>query len=131
MLVPRATDRGTHGGGGPADRSGWNPNKANDKGVIVSAIKVTSEQLRSVSGQLSTGSDSVEQQLSSMESQVKALVDADWNGAASDSFRDLYDKWHTGAKQVKEALDGISQMLGNAATAYQETEDQLRNQMSG
>lgn len=95
----------------------------------MSAIKVTSEQLQAVSTQLQTGSQDVAQQLSTMESRVKALVDADWNGAASDSFRSLWDKWHTGAAQVKEALDGISQMLGQAARAYQETEDQLAQQL--
>ncbi|MGH8907525.1 MAG: WXG100 family type VII secretion target [Egibacteraceae bacterium] len=94
-------------------------------------IKVTSDQLRSVSNQLRTGSDDVSQQLQSMESQVKALVDADWEGAASDSFRDLWDQWHTGARQVKEALDGISQQLGTAAQTYQDTEDQLAAQMRG
>lgn len=94
-------------------------------------IKVTSEQLRSVSSQLRTGSDDVAQQLQQMESQVKALVDADWEGAASDSFRDLWDQWHTGARDVKEALTGISQQLGTAAQTYQDTEDQLAAQMRG
>ncbi len=95
------------------------------------AIKVTSEQLDSVSKQLQTGSEDVSQQLRSMESQVKGLVDADWQGAASDSFRDMWDKWHTGAAQVKEALDGISQMVGQAATTYRDTEEQLTRQMRG
>ena len=93
------------------------------------AIKVTSEQLQSVSSQLQTGSDDVSRQLDSMESKVKALVDADWQGAASDSFRDLWDKWQRGAAQVKEALDGISQMLSQAARTYQDTEDQIASQM--
>ncbi len=95
------------------------------------AIKVTSEQLDSVSTRLRNGSEDVSQQLSAMESQVKALVDADWHGAASDSFRDMWDKWHTGAGQVKEALNGISQMLKQAATTYQDTEDQLARQLRG
>ncbi len=41
------------------------------------------------------------------------------------------DKWHTGAAQVKEALDGISQMVGQAATTYRDTEEQLASQMRG
>lgn len=95
------------------------------------AIKVTSEQLQSVSSQLQRGSEDVSQQLGSMESQVKGLVDAEWQGAASDSFRDMYDKWHRGARDVKEALDGISTMLGQAARTYQDTEDQLATQLRG
>jgi WXG100 family type VII secretion target len=92
-------------------------------------IQVTSEELQSVSGNLVTGSQDVSTRLGSMESQVKALVDANWQGAASDSFRDLWDRWHVGATQLREALDGISQMLAAAAVAYQETEDQLSSQM--
>ncbi len=97
----------------------------------MSTIKVTSEQVQSVASQLQSGSQDVEQQLSSMESQVRGLVDADWQGAASESFRDLWDKWHTGAAQLREALDGIHQMLAQTARAYQETEDQLAQQMRG
>ena len=95
------------------------------------AIKVTSEQLQSVSSQLQRGSEDVSQQLGSMESQVRGLVDAEWQGAASDSFRDMYDKWLRGARDVKEALDGISTMLGQAATTYQDTENQLAAQLRG
>ena len=97
----------------------------------MAAIKVTSEQLSSVSSQLRAGSEDVAQQLASMESQVRALVDADWQGAASESFRDLYEQWHRGARDVKEALDGISEMLAGAARTYQETEDQLAAQLRG
>ncbi len=95
------------------------------------AIKVTSEQLHSVSSQLNTGSEEVSQRLESMRMQVQGLVDADWTGAASDSFNELYSQWNIGARQVKEALDGISRMLGQAATTYQETEDLLARQLRG
>jgi WXG100 family type VII secretion target len=95
----------------------------------VSTLKVTSEQLRAVSSQLASGKADVEQQLASMEGQVRGLVDADWTGAASDAFRDLWDKWHSGAAQLRDALEGISQMLGQTAQAYQDTEDQLAQQM--
>lgn len=95
------------------------------------AIKVTSEELQSVSSQLQSGSQEVSQQLSSMESRVKALVDADWQGAASDSFRDLWDKWHRGAADVQEALTGISQMVNQAARSYEDTESQLASQLRG
>lgn len=97
----------------------------------MAAIKVTSEQLQSVSSQLQSSSEDVAQQLATLESRVTALVDADWNGAASDSFRDLFAKWHQGAGQVKEALDGISQMLAQSAKAYEDTEAQLAQQLRG
>ena len=92
-------------------------------------IKVTSEQLQSVSSQLKSGSEDVAQQLHSMESKVKALVDADWKGGASDSFRDMWDKWHKGANDVKSALEGISQLMARAAQTYEDTEAQLAKEM--
>jgi len=97
----------------------------------MTTLKVTSEQLLSVANQLSAGKEDVEQQLLSLESKVKSLVDADWSGAASDSFRDLWDRWHTGANQIRDALQGISQMLTETAKAYQATEDQLTSQLRG
>ena len=97
----------------------------------MAVIKVTSEQLDAVSRQLDSGREDVSQQLASMESQVKALVDADWQGAASSSFRDMWDQWHNGANQVKEALAGISRLLAQAADTYRETEDKLSSQMRG
>ena len=77
----------------------------------MSMIKVTSEELRSTSADLQRGGEDVAQQLQSLEGKVRSLVDAEWSGAASDAFRDLWTQWHQGASQVKEALDGISQML--------------------
>jgi ESAT-6 family protein len=97
----------------------------------VATIKVTSEQLTSVASQLQAGAGEVESQLGSMRSQVSSLVDADWSGAASDSFRELWEKWHNGATQLKEALDGIQGMLSQAARAYQETEETLATQLRG
>ncbi|MDQ6613797.1 MAG: WXG100 family type VII secretion target [Actinomycetota bacterium] len=92
-------------------------------------IKVTSEELHSVSSSLQHGSEDVANQLAQMRSQVQGLVDSNWQGAASNSFRDLFDKWHKGAADVKEALDGISHMLGSAADTYERTESELARSM--
>ena len=97
----------------------------------MSMIKVTSEELRSTSADLQRGSEDVAQQLQSLEGKVRSLVDAEWSGAASDAFRDLWSQWHQGASQVREALDGISGMLSRAAQAYQDTEDELANRLRG
>ena len=94
-------------------------------------IKVTSEELHSVSNSLKSGSEDVAGRLATMENQVKGLVDANWSGAASDSFRELWDKWHKGAADVKEALDGVSSMLASAARTYEQTEAELAKSLRG
>jgi WXG100 family type VII secretion target len=99
------------------------------EGGFMTVIKVTAESLHSVASQLKSGSGEVSQRLESMRSQVQNLVDSDWSGAASNSFQDLYREWNDGARKVKEALDGVAQMLDQAARIYQDTEDQLARQL--
>ncbi len=96
----------------------------------MSNIKVTSADLHSVSGQLSSGSADIESRLSSLHAQVQGLVDNGWQGSASSAFHELYQQWHTSAGQLKQALDGISKQLSSAATTYEQTESQLTSQMS-
>jgi WXG100 family type VII secretion target len=94
-------------------------------------IRVTSEDLSSAATQLSTGSQEIDSQLSTMRNQVQSLVAGDWQGAASSSFESLYQQWNTSAANLREALDGISKLLANAATAYSTTEQQISQSMQG
>jgi WXG100 family type VII secretion target len=96
----------------------------------VAYIKVTAEELHSVSGQLSTAAQSINDANTSAMGQVNGLVGAGWEGAASTQFEQLFNSWKTGAMQVQEALAGISQLLNNAATTYSQTEEQIRQSMS-
>jgi WXG100 family type VII secretion target len=92
-------------------------------------IKVTSQDLHTVSGQLSAGSADIESRLGQLHAQVQALVDNGWQGSASSAFHELYQQWNTSAAQLKQALDGISRQLGSAATTYEQTEAQLTQSM--
>lgn len=93
-------------------------------------IKVTSEDLSSVSAQLTSGSQDIDSRLSNMRGQVQQLVESDWQGAASSQFNDLYSQWNTSAGQLQQALDGIARLLANAASAYQQTESAIQQSMS-
>ena len=90
-------------------------------------IKVTSEELRNVSGNLNAGSGTVSEQLEAMKRQVDTLVASNWQGAASASFTDMYTQWNTSAGQLRDALQGIAQMLSKSAQAYEDTERGLEN----
>jgi WXG100 family type VII secretion target len=89
-------------------------------------IRVTSEDLHSLSGQVATGSVSIQDQLSRLQSEVHSVVGGDWQGAASSQFNALFEEWQKSAAGLKDALDGISRLLGHAATQYQSTEDAIR-----
>jgi 6 kDa early secretory antigenic target len=95
----------------------------------MSLIKVTSEDLHSLSSNVQSGSNSIQDQLSRMQSEVLGVVGADWQGAASGQFHQLWDEWQRSAAGLKDALDGISRLLGNAGTQYQQTEDAIRTSM--
>ena len=92
-------------------------------------IKVTSEDLANASAQLNSGSQEIDAQLSTMHSLVQELVASDWQGAASSSFESLYQEWNTSAANLREALNGISRLLSNAASAYASTEQQIQQSM--
>ena len=95
----------------------------------MSLIKVTAEDLHSLSGQVSTGSTQIQDQLSQMQNQVLSVVGGDWQGAASGQFNALWDEWQRSAAGLKDALDGIARLLNNAGTQYQNTEDAIRSSM--
>jgi WXG100 family type VII secretion target len=92
-------------------------------------IKVTSEDLANASAQLSSGSQEIDTQLLSMQNLVQGLVAGDWQGAASSSFETLYQEWNTSAANLRQALEGISKLLANAASAYASTEQQIQSSM--
>jgi WXG100 family type VII secretion target len=92
-------------------------------------IKVTSEDLATVASQLSSGSEEIDSQLNTMRGLVQSLVASDWQGAASSAFDTLYQQWNTSAANLREALDGISRLVANAATAYANTEQQIQQSM--
>jgi WXG100 family type VII secretion target len=95
----------------------------------MSLIKVTSEELHSLSSNVQNGSNSIQDQLSQMQNQVISVVGGEWQGAASGQFHALWDEWQRSAAGLKDALDGISRLLNNAGTQYQSTEDAIRGSM--
>jgi len=95
----------------------------------MSLIKVTAEDLQSLSGNVSSGSASIQDQLSRLQGEVSSVVGADWMGSASGAFNARYEEWSRSAAGLKDALDGISQLLAHAAVQYQQTEDAIRSSM--
>ena len=79
---------------------------------------------------MKTGSDQVQAQLDAMRHQVEPVAST-WEGAASGAFQQLWQEWQTGAAQVQQALTGISTLLGNAGTTYQQAETSIQRSMQG
>jgi WXG100 family type VII secretion target len=96
----------------------------------MSLIKVTSEELHTLSTNVQSGSNSIQDQLARMQGEVLAVVGGEWQGAASGQFHELWNEWQRSAAGLKDALDGISRLLGSAAIQYQQTEDAIRTSMA-
>lgn len=94
-------------------------------------IRVTSESLSGVAGQLSSGSQSIESQLTNLKSLVDGLVGGDWSGSASQSFNELYSQWDQAGIQLKESLQGISDLLNQAALSYEDSENAIAGTFNG
>ena len=94
-------------------------------------IRVTSESLSGVAGQLSSGSQSIESQLTNLKSLVDGLVGGDWSGTASQSFNELFLQWDQAALQLKESLQGSSELLNQASLSYEDSENQIASTFQG
>ena len=92
-------------------------------------IKVTSDDLMTVSGSLQSGGGDIDSRLKSMQGQVQSLIESGWQGAASARFGGLFQEWKQGAAQLNTALEGISKLLTSAATTYAEAEQAITQSM--
>jgi len=91
----------------------------------MSGIKVTPEQLQALSGQVARGSGEISGQLRTLGSTVAPLVGGDWAGQAQQRFTALWEEWQRSGQGLQHALDGISQLMGQAGTAYANAESQI------
>ncbi len=89
------------------------------------SLKVTPQQLQSLSGSVSRTSADVRGSHQSLKGQLTPLFGADWSGQAAAQFKGLYEQFDQHAKGLSDALDGIGQLLGRAGAAYAEVEQQI------
>jgi WXG100 family type VII secretion target len=96
----------------------------------VSFIKVTAEELQSVSTQLNGAASEIGGQNATALNMVNGLVGQGWEGAASSQFDSLFTTWKTSADNLLRSLEGISQLLSQAGVAYSETEQSIKQSMT-
>ncbi len=88
-------------------------------------IRVTPEELEALSSKISGNGNVVAEQINTATAGVQNLVNQGWGGAASAQFDALWREWEAGAKQIQEAMMGMSTYLNKAAGAYRDTDNQL------
>lgn len=90
----------------------------------MSAIVVTPQMLVDTSRTVSGKAGEIDGSLAALGSHVETLT-ADWQGQAQGQFSALYQQWQTSARQLHEALLGISSLLNTAGVAYEDSETQI------
>jgi WXG100 family type VII secretion target len=93
-------------------------------GGFMSGIRVTPEQLASMSARVSSSSASIEGELRTLANSL-APLGSDWAGVAQERFQSLWAEWQKSAEGLHQALSGISQLLGQAGNSYAEAERQI------
>jgi WXG100 family type VII secretion target len=91
----------------------------------MSVLRVTPDQLQSMSGGVTRTSAEIRGLQQSLKAQLAPLFGADWSGAAAARFTALYDEFDLHARGISDALDGVGQLLGRAGSAYAEVEQQI------
>lgn len=94
------------------------------------SLAVTWQELSNGSNKITSTRGEISNQLASLKSLVDGLGGT-WQGAASSAYNSLYANWNTSATKLFESLDGIAQLLSQAAQAYEQTETQLKSGFSG
>ncbi len=96
----------------------------------MSAVSVTFQDLYAASKSTQQGSEQIDQQLGQLRSQLSP-IHSTWTGAAKGEFDRLWEDWARGAQQLRESLNGISQLLNAAAQNYENAETENLRSMQG
>jgi WXG100 family type VII secretion target len=87
-------------------------------------IRVTPEQLASMSGRVSSGAAHIEGELSGLAGSL-APLGGDWAGVAQQRFEVLWSEWQRSARGLHDALTGISALLAQAGSYYADAEQAI------
>jgi WXG100 family type VII secretion target len=91
----------------------------------MSSLKVTPAQLEALGGSTHRVCAQVRGEHQNLKTQLTPLFGADWSGAASAQFTQLYESFDQHAKGLCEALDGIGALLVRAGATYADVEQQI------
>lgn len=94
-------------------------------------LKVTPEQLKTLSGTVHRTATDVSSAHHTLKGQLAPLFGADWSGTASAQFTSLYDQFDKNAKGLGEALTGIGTLLNGAGTSYAAAEQNIAASFRG
>lgn len=84
-------------------------------------FQVDTDRIIAASADIARISGDIEAQVQAMKARLDGLQDA-WRGTAATRFAGVVVQWQGTQRQVREALDSIGHVLGQAGASYAETE---------
>ncbi len=79
---------------------------------------------------LNASVNTIHQLLEDGQSALSRLASV-WGGSGSESYRAVQQRWDTTSKEVNEALQGLSQAIGESGEAMQHTESGVAGMFGG
>jgi WXG100 family type VII secretion target len=93
-------------------------------------VNVTYEEMRAAGNRLQAGKNDIDSHLDQLKRQVDQLVGGGYvTDVSSKQFQTSYDEFTQGARKVIEGLEGMNTYLQKAADAFQQTDQQLSQQL--
>ena len=90
----------------------------------MTAFRVTPTELLELARQVHGSSAAIESELAGLRTRIVPIASS-WSGQAHERFQALYDEWNRSAQGLRQALGGISQLLGQAGAGYEEAERRI------
>lgn len=98
----------------------------------MSNVNVTYEEMRSAAGQLRTGQENLNTQLTELSTLITNLTQSGFvTDMASVTYNDQFEQFTTGTRQAVEALEGLAAYLEQAADTLSATDSDLSNAIRG
>lgn len=95
-------------------------------------VNVTYEEMRAAAGQLRTGQENINSQLTELSGLINQLVESGFvTDLASVTYQDQYEQFTTGTTQAISALEGLSAYLEQAADTLSATDSDLSTAIRG
>lgn len=87
------------------------------------SVEVVVSELSSASARLEDAAQRLQDGLSSVDDETTQLLGSGWKGEAASAYGPAWEQWHSGAEQVVEGLQRMSELLTIAGREYAKTDE--------
>ncbi|MFF1530715.1 WXG100 family type VII secretion target [Cellulomonas sp. NPDC058312] len=94
----------------------------------MATIKLTPDELRTSAQKYTTGSEQIDEILSSLTAEQGVIAD-NWEGTAFDSFEEQFNELSPKIRDFAELLQSINQQLNKVAQIIEQTDADIASQI--